>query len=932
MRSPISLAGILPAFLLFPLLAPPKPVAADTYDVATLVRIETVAPEDAKVLADLGVDVVGRSGSSYKALLTAPQMEELGKRGLAFEILTREMEEDRRLWREADEAAARLAPTYYYTASKFLTTSPPATSLMKHLLDLKTAHPDVVRLYNLGASASGSYDVIAAQVSKNPDVVEAEPKIRIYGNVHGDEKSGLMVACEALDWILANYPSDPVAKKLVDEAELWFIPMGNPDGNASNSRYNGNSVDLNRNFQGPGATPCDETPCFSEPETKAVRDLTEVANGSHAKKRFTLSISFHAGAICFNSVLNATSTATTDEPIFFSARSGGPYSADCTPLCANPAANGLAKAYQNGATTSGFWYTNGADWYVTHGDTNDWSYNTWSDLDTTVEVTLTKTPSTAQIPTFVAEHRQATINYMMKAFQGISGVMTDASSGAPLDGTVAVTATASTDVTVPHDYKAIFTDPVTGDFHRVLQPGTYTVVCRAPGFPSKSITGVVVAADATTVANCAMSSTSLAASSSSATDACSGSGSGSGNGVVDPGESAVLAVTLSNGGTTAATGVSAVLSTTTPGVTITRATASYPDVSGGGSASSTAPHFAFEVAPSVACGTSIAFTVAATSAQGSWSSPVAVKVGANSSSTLLTDGFESATVPSLPSTWLQADVSGTAGNWTSATASAHPTGITPSGPTKMVIFNSYTATSGSSTRLRRASAIDLSAYVGATASFRMYHESQYPTDPDQVKLQLSTDGGTNWTDAGAAVLRVDGTTGWAQHTVDFSSWAGRSSVIVGLLGISGYGNDVHIDDFAVSGATCAANACTPAAANPKEASPSGHPLRIAEGSGTSLDITFTAGCGSTDHAVYWTTAPAASPIVWSGSACALGTSGSAHFDPGAVASGGLLGFVVVAQNGSKEGSYGIGSQGVERAEAVGVGVCDRPLDLSGSCP
>ncbi len=76
------------------------------------------------------------------------------------------------------------------------------------------------------------------KVTRNPDAVEAEPKIRIYGNIHGDEKGGLMVACDVLDTILAGYtavPQDARAKKLVDESEMWFIPMGNPYGNAHNS-------------------------------------------------------------------------------------------------------------------------------------------------------------------------------------------------------------------------------------------------------------------------------------------------------------------------------------------------------------------------------------------------------------------------------------------------------------------------------------------------------------------------------------------------------------------------------------------------------------------------------------------------------------------------------------------------------------------------
>jgi hypothetical protein len=39
----------------------------------------------------------------------------------------------------------------------------------------------------------------------------------------------------------------------------------------------------------------------------------------------------------------------------------------------------------------------------------------------------------------------------------------------------------------------------------------------------------------------------------------------------------------------------------------------------------------------------------------------------------------------------------------------------------------------------------------------------------------------------------------------------------------------------------------------------------------------------------------------------------------------------VGQNATKEGSYGTGTAG-ERAEAIGIGACDKPRDLTGTCP
>lgn len=373
-------------------------------------------------------------------------------------------------------------------------------------------------------------------------------------------------------------------------------------------------------------------------------------------------------------------------------------------------------------------------------------------------MTTTKTPATSQISTFCAQHRPATINYLMKSFQSISGVMTDVPTGAPLDGTVTATTISS-----GHLWQAVPTDPSAGDFHRVLPPGSYTIRCDAPGYPSVTIPGLVVTADTTTVADCRMNRTVLALTGSSFTDACSGTGSG-GDGILDPGEEATVRVTLSNSGTVAATGVTASMTTAAAGITIVRGSDGFPDVAAGGSSLSNAPHFLVRVDPSVACGTAIPLQLAVAATQGSWTGTVNLVVG--------------------------------------RTAGSPP--------------------------------------------------------------------------------------------------------------------------------TCTSHPCV-SSVNPKEASPAGAPMRATK-SGSLVGIAYTPACGATDHAVYWGSGPIAGSPVWSGSACALGVSGSAGFDPGKLGSGGWVYFTVVGQTATAEGSYGKDGAGSELPEAVGIGACDRPQALSGSCP
>ncbi|MBP7147874.1 MAG: right-handed parallel beta-helix repeat-containing protein [Acidobacteria bacterium] len=122
------------------------------------------------------------------------------------------------------------------------------------------------------------------------------------------------------------------------------------------------------------------------------------------------------------------------------------------------------------------------------------------------------------------------------------------------------------------------------------------------------------------------------------------------------------------------------------------------------------------------------------------------------------------------------------------------------------------------------------------------------------------------------------------------------------------------------------------AAGPKEASPGRAAMSASRAAGGAIDVRFTPGCGATDHAISWGRTPIAGAVDWTGRACGLGVSGAAAFDPGEPTAGEAVYFVVVAQTDAAESSYGQDSAGIERPEAQGVGPCDRPQDLSGTCP
>jgi protein MpaA len=102
------------------------------------------------------------------------------------------------------------------------------------------------------------------------------PRILVVGCIHGNEPAGIAIV-RALEHV---HP----------KADLWLVPVLNPDGLAADTRQNARGVDLNRNFPSlwqhfghPGSTYYSGPKPFSEPETRVARDLIR-----RIKPRYTI--------------------------------------------------------------------------------------------------------------------------------------------------------------------------------------------------------------------------------------------------------------------------------------------------------------------------------------------------------------------------------------------------------------------------------------------------------------------------------------------------------------------------------------------------------------------------------------------------------------------------------------------------------------------
>ncbi len=103
---------------------------------------------------------------------------------------------------------------------------------------------------------------------------------------------------------------------------------------------------------------------------------------------------------------------------------------------------------------------------------------------------------------------------------------------------------------------------------------------------------------------------------------------GNGDGLVDPGETVTMPLTIRNADSVSAGNVTATIASDAPSeVRVTTPGADFPDIQADQSAQSLPPHYRYTVSPSTPCGTRIRFAAATSSNQGQGETSFAVDVG-----------------------------------------------------------------------------------------------------------------------------------------------------------------------------------------------------------------------------------------------------------------------------------------------------------------
>ncbi len=326
-------------------------------------------------------------------------------------------------------------------------------------------------LIDLGTLSTSNHRRLLG-VRINNGELEGKPKFLYTSTMHGDEITGMILMLRLIDELCTS--NDSRILDLLNDLDIYIFPLTNPDGtyNGGNNtvnnakRYNGNSVDLNRNYR--------DYFNGDHPDNKNYQEETLWTMALADENLFTMGANYHGGSevmnYCWDWVFENHADVDWWEYV-------------CTEYV--QLSRQFNSSYMGGyyQTSSNYDYdgvTRGATWYSITGSRQDYM-NAYAECrEVTVECSTTKTPNASQLPDFWSYNHNSMLTLMEQARNGVHGVVYDAQTGQTIQGvTVSV---------LNHDiHNSHVTTHSVGDFHRPIKGGTYTFIFDKEGYARKFV-------------------------------------------------------------------------------------------------------------------------------------------------------------------------------------------------------------------------------------------------------------------------------------------------------------------------------------------------------------------------------------------------------------------------------------------------------------
>ncbi|MCK5855931.1 MAG: T9SS type A sorting domain-containing protein [Bacteroidales bacterium] len=371
---------------------------------------------------------------------------------------------------------AKLSPTMAPNLNSFVqswNTYPTYYQYDSLMQKLAIDYPHICKYHILGTLPSGR-KILALQMGDNVHSHEKEARFLYTSSMHGDELTGYVLMLRLANYLLTNYGQDAIVDSIMNNVEIWINPLGNPDGayyagNTSLSmakRYNGNFVDLNRNYPDPedGQHPDGKT---WQPETIIFMNFADSFG-------FNMSANFHGGAEVANYPWDTWAKLTADDSW---------WNYVCHEYADTAQANSSNGYFLGPYGANGSGVINGYQWYPIFGGRQDYMNYFHHCREFTLEISNQKLVNASTLPYYWTANRSAMLNYMQEARFGLHGVCTDSVTGLPIKAKVFIN---MHDMDESH----VFSSMPQGDYYRFLDSSYYSISYSAPNYHTKTIDSV----------------------------------------------------------------------------------------------------------------------------------------------------------------------------------------------------------------------------------------------------------------------------------------------------------------------------------------------------------------------------------------------------------------------------------------------------------
>lgn len=286
-------------------------------------------------------------GEYLETWLSDSEIAKLKKSGVPFEVVIDDFEkyyntQPKMTDGEIADAIQKSAEEFNVTHSIYGSMGGYLTynEVINKLDSMRIEYPNLIsEKFSIGTSVENRHQW-TVRVSNNPNVATGRPEVWIHSLIHAREPMSMEQSIYFMYWLFENYNTDPIATYILENRELYFTPVFNPDGYEYNRSTNPNGggfwrknrrqntggsygIDLNRNYgiyafwnstnNGSSTDPTDETyrgtSPFSEPETRNARDFV-------ISRNFKGILSYHTYGNYLIRPWGYVDAATPDEHIF----------------------------------------------------------------------------------------------------------------------------------------------------------------------------------------------------------------------------------------------------------------------------------------------------------------------------------------------------------------------------------------------------------------------------------------------------------------------------------------------------------------------------------------------------------------------------------------------------------------------------------------